>query len=57
MGVSQHRACAMWNTYEQRLYELEAQGLLHPLTVGQYVYYSTAELTDALGPPNGATPR
>lgn len=58
MGLSLNQACKLYHVGYQRLYDLEEQGLLHPVSVGQYVYYSKAELDASLGrfPLEGAAP-
>ena len=50
-GVSQHQAVIEWATSERLLYELEHEGRLVGIHVGNRVWYSRAQLIALLGEP------
>lgn len=41
---------ALWGLIPQNLYSAEAEGKLHPIRVGQYIFYSRAEIEAEFGP-------
>jgi hypothetical protein len=53
--VSSHQAVLEWGTYYKRLYELEREGRLIGIHVGNRVWYSRAQLIELLGEPKFPT--
>ncbi len=53
--MSQREAVAQWGTYHQVLLELENEGKLVGIHVGNRVWYSRAQLVQLLGEPTNGT--
>ena len=50
VGVSQHEAALEWGVHQRVLWELEHEGKLLGIRIGNRVWYSRAQLTELLGP-------